>query len=194
MNNTIQDGLNSWCVYRHIRLDKNEPFYIGIGKDIKRAYQKGYNRRSSWWNKIINKSEYEIELLFENISEEFAKTKEIEFIKLYGRKDLKKGSLCNMTDGGDGSTGQIHSLETKAKRAKHLNGMLNKKHTAISKEIMSSKQTKGNNNLAKKVVDKNTGKIYTCIKDAAEDAGISYSTLCSWLNGSRPYRGNFNYI
>ena len=27
-------------VYRHIRLDKNEPFYIGIGKNIKRAYEK----------------------------------------------------------------------------------------------------------------------------------------------------------
>ena len=27
-------------LYRHIRLDKNVPFYIGIGKDIKRAYSK----------------------------------------------------------------------------------------------------------------------------------------------------------
>lgn len=24
-------------VYRHIRLDKNEPFYIGIGKDEKKS-------------------------------------------------------------------------------------------------------------------------------------------------------------
>ena len=40
-------------VYRHIRLDKNEPFYIGIGKKIYRAYSmKGRNK---YWLRIINK-------------------------------------------------------------------------------------------------------------------------------------------
>lgn len=38
-------------VYRHIRLDKNEPFYIGIGSDIN--YQRAYNyqRRTKYWKK-----------------------------------------------------------------------------------------------------------------------------------------------
>ena len=31
-------------VYRHIRLDKNEVFYIGIGKTEKRAYEKHHHR------------------------------------------------------------------------------------------------------------------------------------------------------
>jgi hypothetical protein len=39
-------------VYRHIRLDKNEPFYIGIGKDdyssFKRAYHTGNKRNKIW--------------------------------------------------------------------------------------------------------------------------------------------------
>ena len=34
-------------LYRHIRLDKNEPFYIGIG-NIKRAYNK--SERNDIWN------------------------------------------------------------------------------------------------------------------------------------------------
>lgn len=39
-------------VYRHIRLDKNEPFYIGIGSDNKysRAKQKT-GRNDRWHNK-----------------------------------------------------------------------------------------------------------------------------------------------
>ena len=35
-------------VYRHIRLDKNEVFYIGIGKEISRTYEKTNNRNKPW--------------------------------------------------------------------------------------------------------------------------------------------------
>jgi hypothetical protein len=91
-------------VYRHIRLDKNEPFYIGIGNDqeYKRAHDKYACRRSKFWKKIADKTEYIVEILFDDIDFEFAKQKEIEFIKLYGRKNLGTGPLCNLTDGGDG--------------------------------------------------------------------------------------------
>jgi hypothetical protein len=92
-----------WNVYRHIRLDKNEPFYIGIGKTKYRAKSK-YNR-SIFWHRIVSKTDYEIDILFDNLTWEQAKEKEKEFIKLYGRKDLGNGSLVNMTDGGDGSSG-----------------------------------------------------------------------------------------
>jgi hypothetical protein len=88
-------------VYRHIRLDKNIPFYIGIGKNYKRAYTK-YNRNKVW-NRIILKTDYEVEILFDNLTWEKACEKEIEFIKLYGRLDLKNGILSNQTDGGDGN-------------------------------------------------------------------------------------------
>ena len=43
-------------VYRHIRLDKNVPFYIGIGDSINRAYNK-INRTKIWKN--IAKKGYE---------------------------------------------------------------------------------------------------------------------------------------
>lgn len=36
-------------------------------------------------------------------------------IKTFGRRDLATGSLCNLTDGGDGASGHVHSLETRAK-------------------------------------------------------------------------------
>ena len=86
-------------VYRHIRLDKNQPFYIGIGSDAeyKRANERA--RRSELWKKITAKSDYFVEIIADEVSVEFAKEKEIEFIKLYGRIDKRTGTLCNMTDG-----------------------------------------------------------------------------------------------
>jgi hypothetical protein len=86
-------------VYRHIRLDKNEPFYIGIGENIKRAYY--FYKRSEHWHNIFNKTKIKVEILFEDVSLDFAIEKEKEFIKLYGRKDFGNGSLVNKTDGGE---------------------------------------------------------------------------------------------
>lgn len=92
-------------LYRHIRLDKNEPFYIGIGSDklYKRAYDK--KSRNNHWNFVINKTAYEVDILMDGLTWEQACEKEKEFIKLYGRKDLNEGILVNMTDGGDGVLG-----------------------------------------------------------------------------------------
>lgn len=98
-------------LYRHIRLDKNEPFYIGIGNNIKRAYEK--SRRSKIWKNIINKSEYRVDILFNDLTWTEACEKEKEFIKLYGRKDLGTGTLVNLTDGGDGSKGHKLTKEQK---------------------------------------------------------------------------------
>ena len=49
-------------VYRHIRLDKNEPFYIGIGAHLKRAYEK--TKRNKFWYNVVAKTEYNVEILF----------------------------------------------------------------------------------------------------------------------------------
>jgi hypothetical protein len=100
-------------VYRHIRLDKNEPFYIGIGSDktYKRAYKtKG---RSKYWENISING-YEIEIFMDNITWEDACKKEVEFISMYGRKDLGQGTLVNLTNGGDGSPGVIVSEKTRS--------------------------------------------------------------------------------
>jgi hypothetical protein len=60
---------NNWYVYRHIRLDKNEPFYIGIGnkKNYARAYQTKPDRRNKIWEKIYLKTNIEIEIILDNL-------------------------------------------------------------------------------------------------------------------------------
>ena len=90
-------------IYRHIRADKNQPFYIGVGlrdNGYKRAFQRGKHKRSEHWQRIA-KNGYEVEILLDGLTEEQAFQKEIEFIALYGRIDKGTGTLCNHTDGGD---------------------------------------------------------------------------------------------
>lgn len=100
-------------VYRHIRVDKNEPFYIGIGKTEKRAYEK--IKRNQFWHNVIAKTDYEVEILFDDLSWKEAGEKEKEFIKLYGKRDNNSGILVNISDGGDGSLGFRHTKEAKKK-------------------------------------------------------------------------------
>jgi hypothetical protein len=106
-------------LYRHIRLDKNEPFYIGIATYLKRAYDKS-SRKNKIWQNIIKKTPYEIEILFDDLTREAVLEKEKEFIALYGRINKGTGTLSNLTDGGEDFTGEWNkgrkaSEETKSK-------------------------------------------------------------------------------
>jgi hypothetical protein len=104
-------------IYRHIRVDKNEPFYIGIGSDSIYRRAKTRDGRNKIWKGIVKRSNFEVDILFDDISFDKAKQKEIEFISLYGRIDKGTGTLCNLTDGGEGMLGAIVSEETRLKRS-----------------------------------------------------------------------------
>jgi hypothetical protein len=106
---------NNWYVYKHIRLDKNEPFYIGIGnkKNFGRAFEFSKDKRNEIWWKIYSKTNIYVEILYESLTKTEASLKEQELIKKYGRKDLNEGSLCNMTDGGDGIWNCIRTEKTR---------------------------------------------------------------------------------
>lgn len=90
-------------LYRHIRVDKNEPFYIGIGDNEARAYS--HKSRNKYWKNIVKRG-YEVVVLLEDLTWEQACEKEREFITFYGREDLGTGTLVNLTDGGDGALGR----------------------------------------------------------------------------------------
>lgn len=96
---------NNCYLYLHRRLDTNEVFYIGIGskKYFGRAYTK--RNRNKFWRNIVKKAGYVVDIIYKNISKEQAIAYEINLIAMYGRRDLGKGNLVNMTDGGEGITG-----------------------------------------------------------------------------------------
>lgn len=119
-------------VYRHIRLDKNEPFYIGIGKTEKRAYEK--IKRNQFWHNIIAKTDYEVEILFDDLTWENAEEKEKELIKLYGKRDNNTGCLVNITDGGGGILGARHTEESKRKIGEESRNRKRSPRSAETKE------------------------------------------------------------
>jgi hypothetical protein len=108
-------------VYKHIRLDTNETFYIGIGKQKRRAYSN--SKRSQYWHNIVNKVGYKVELLHEDVNWDEACKIEQELIMFYGRQDLGLGSLINMTDGGDGRYGSKASETTRKKMSESHKGL-----------------------------------------------------------------------
>ena len=121
----------TYFIYRHIRLDKNVPFYIGKGvttpnaKSYKWEYRRafyGKECRSQYWWKIVNKSGYEAEIIYETNDDNKINEKEKEFIKLYGRADLGLGTLCNLTDGGDGWSNPTPESIKKAVKKRTENG------------------------------------------------------------------------
>lgn len=116
---------NNWVVYRHIRKDKNIPFYIGVGKDPNRPYSKRY--RNKYWKNITFNYDYEVEIMLENLSEEEAFKKEIEFIELY------KSTLCNMTNGGRGPSHLIYTKERNKKISNSLKGRTRSDKTKLKK-------------------------------------------------------------
>ena len=210
-------------LYRHIRLDKVHPFYIGIGKDddskFKRAYYKSKQKRNKIWIDIINKTSYKVEILFENLSWEEVCEKEKEFIKLYGRIDLKTGTLANMTDGGDGTVGVIRSKEyilkvsqrqkdgksywfgktfTESHKQKISNSLKDRVHSEYTKNKISN-SLKGEKHqfygkstpISKKVIDTNTNIIYDSIRLCEKYTG--FKKLSEKLSGKRKNNTSINY-
>jgi hypothetical protein len=104
-------------VYKHIRLDKNEPFYIGIGFDNAGKYKRAHcaRGRNNIWGKIVNKTKYIVEIIEDGVSNEEIFEREKYWIKVFGRLDNKTGILSNLTDGGEATLGWIPSDETRKK-------------------------------------------------------------------------------
>jgi len=104
--------MNKFYVYAHKKKTDGKIFYIGKGCG-KRAYKKD---RSEWWKNTVSKHGYTVEILSDGLLEEDAFELE-EFVI----SELK-GQLCNMTNGGEGSSGLKHSEEAKAKLRAYWSG------------------------------------------------------------------------
>jgi hypothetical protein len=109
-------------LYIHRRLDTNDVFYVGIGieKKFKRAFTT--HCRNKWWKNIVKKTGFVVDIIYKNISWEQACKYEINLISMYGRKDLNKGNLVNMTSGGEGALNAIRSEETRKKMSIIMTG------------------------------------------------------------------------
>lgn len=146
---------NTFYVYEHWRLDRDECFYVGKGKG-RRAYSR--SGRNSHWGNIVAKLErigsgYEIRMVAVGITEQEAFELEARRIDFW--RDIV--DLCNKTKGGEGVSGLVMSDEAKRKMSEKAKGrvgnksMLGKKHSEETKEKMRlAKLGKAPNNAGKK--------------------------------------------
>jgi hypothetical protein len=190
-------------VYGHIRMDTEESrvFYIGMGRK-ERAHS---NRsRNPHWHNIYNinkenKAPLRVVTFADNLTFEEACKKEIELIAWYGREDLGKGLLINLTDGGEGtkniivtkekalrcSRGISKALKEKYSKEQHhskgikFNEARLKQHTEIMREAMKSrkcdysKMSGNNSNLTKGNISqylKSTGELIDTFGSLGEAA------------------------
>lgn len=102
---------NNFCIYFHVNPIKQEIFYVGIGNKKRPCDRSG---RTEWWKDTVKKYDYEVIIIYENLTWEEACELEIKYIKQIGRRDKGLGTLVNLTDGGDKSAiGYKHTKEWK---------------------------------------------------------------------------------
>lgn len=136
-------------VYAYIG-DNNLPYYVGKGCN-KRAWRKRPTETQppSDTTKII--------ILEHNLNEVGAFALERRYIRWYGRQDVLTGILLNLTDGGEGASGKIHTEKTRAKMSRSRKGKPHSKEhsAAISKASIGKRGT----NTGKKFTDEHKAKI-----------------------------------
>lgn len=90
---------NRYYVYLHKRKSDGLIFYVGKGSGYRAWVKLG---RNPYWNNVVNKHGLEVEILFDNLSEEESHQVEIDTIlelKYFGYV------LTNISDGGEGYSG-----------------------------------------------------------------------------------------
>jgi len=184
-------------VYRHIRLDKNEPFYVGIGSGGYRRANSSKGRNKIWYG-IVARTDYEVEIILDDLGWQEARIKEKEFISLYGRIDKNNGPLCNLTEGGDGTLGVSAWNKGQKLSKEHINSLskaqtgLRRSQESIDKAIETKRLTFSNK--GKIVLNTQTGVYYISVREAAKSIGKAQSILCRKLNGDRRNNTPFVYV
>ena len=128
--------MSIYYVYAYLRskdstiASKGTPYYIGKGSNG-RAYSKQHGSIN------LPPDRSNIVFLESNLSENKAFEIEKFLIAHHGRKDQGTGILRNRTDGGEGTSGMVHSEEAKAKMSAANVG---KSHSEETKKKISTAQ------------------------------------------------------
>ena len=113
-------------IYYDTRKNPHEPIYVGKGNGNRISFHKTRAKNPALKGKIAKMKALNlvpiIEKVIDNISDQEAIKLEMELIAKYGRIDLGTGTLCNLTEGGEGTIGRIPSESTKKLWSKQRKG------------------------------------------------------------------------
>lgn len=133
----FKKDMNNCVVYFHRNPITSDIFYVGIGLP-KRPYSR--SDRSDFWKKYVKKyGNPIIEINHQGLSWTEAVLWEKFFIAMFGRRKNGTGILVNLTDGGEGSLGRVHTEEARRKISSARKGVPRDWATREKiKKIMSS--------------------------------------------------------
>lgn len=120
--------------YEHTRNDTGAVFYVGKGRG--RRANATYNRNIHWHRVVARAGGFGVRLIVEAVDEELALLAEIERIDQLRKTGI---NLCNMTDGGEGTSGVFPSEETRRKMSAARSGA---KHPNFGKHISEATKQK----------------------------------------------------
>lgn len=157
--------MKKFYIYKYYDPIRGEYIYIGKGTGfrkkhhLRRSDKHPLTQRIAWIR--ANGAEPIIEST--NVdSEEIAISEEIRLIAEIGRKDLGKGPLLNLTDGGDGKSGRKHSDETKKKISESLKGKcghpLSEEHKKAISDAHRGKSVIVTDEIRRKISESKIGK------------------------------------
>ena len=182
--------------YIYLRTNKiNGKKYVGQTTDLKARQKNWNNLNQSYAGNAINNARkkygidaFDFEILKECEDEELNKWEMYYINKL----NTKKPYGYNMTEGGDGCPGYIHSEETKQKISEAHKG----KHFSEEHKKKLSEALKGK--LAKLVlqIDQLTDTIiaeYPSLSEVQRQLGISISNISECCKGNRKTCGGFKW-
>jgi hypothetical protein len=107
-----QQTQNRFYVYEHLRSDTGAIFYVGKGTG-KRCFVKSHHHRNEFWQRTEKKAGgFCVRMVAKDVDEELAFLVEQERISQMRIVGVR---LCNMTDGGDGTSGWIKTPEWRKK-------------------------------------------------------------------------------
>ena len=201
-----------YYVYEWIRLDTNEPFYVGKGKGDR--WRKLKREGNNHFNNIVNKVSVAVNILHDNLEEEIALGLEVYYIWLY--RDIIGYMLVNINDGGDGCAlcgknnpmygknswdymdedAKIERIKKLKERKGEKNPWYGRSHTLEAREKMSKTRkgkTNGKNNpKAKSVICLTTTKIFSTEKEGSEYYNCVRQHISKCCKGERNYCGKLS--
>ena len=197
--------MNNYYVYEWIRLDTNEPFYVGKGKGKGNRCYRLTRKNNHHFNNIVKSIPTAVNILHDNLEEQIAYDLECYYIWLY--RDEIGYDLCNMNDGGEGCAlcgknnpmynshrygenapmyGKHHSVEAKKKMSENHANVKGKNNPRYGKRYLVEGK---NNPRARSVICLTTKKIFFTAKEGGEYYRINRTMITMCCKGYRTRKG-----